>query len=70
MEISKVKLPRVPNRGQCELSLNRCLEPFQGKEMDGGHYWCDVPDYNKGTWRRCDDENLSELSGYPDSVWY
>ena len=36
-----------------------------GKSMDSGHYVCDVLDHNKGTWRNCDDDTMTNYSGYP-----
>ena len=37
--------------------------------MDIGHYYCDVLDYNTVTRWWYEDENISEFSGYPDSVY-
>ena len=38
--------------------------------MDSGHYVCDILDYNTGTWWRCDDEIITNYSGYPENVYY
>ena len=40
-----------------------------GKDRDSGQYYCDVLDYNKGTWWRCDDDKISKFIGYPDNVY-
>ena len=37
--------------------------------MFSGPYYCDALDYNTGTWWICDDDNISELIGYPDSFY-
>ena len=29
------------------------------KDMDSGHYICDVLDYNSGTWCNCDDDAIT-----------
>ena len=40
-----------------------------GKDVDSGHYVCDVLDYNTGTWWNCDDETIINYSGYPYNVY-
>ena len=40
-----------------------------GNDMDQGHYLCDVLDYNTGTWWNCDDDIITEYSGYPMNVY-
>ena len=40
-----------------------------GKDMDSGHYYCDILDYNKVTLWRYDNEKISEFRGYPDNVY-
>ena len=37
--------------------------------MDSGHYLCDILDYNTGTWWNCDDETITNYSGYPEYVY-
>ena len=37
--------------------------------MDKGHYFCDVLDYNTGTWWNCDDATITQYSGYPMNVY-
>ena len=37
--------------------------------MDKGHYFCDVLDYNTGTWCNFDDVTITKYSGYPKSVY-
>ena len=39
-------------------------------KMDSDHYYCYVLYYNTGIWWRCDDDNILELSGYTDNVYY
>ena len=38
-------------------------------DMDKGHYFCDVLDYNTGTWCNFDDVTITKYSGYPKSVY-
>ena len=40
-----------------------------GKDMDKGHYVCDVLDYNTGIWWNCDDETITQYPGYPMNVY-
>ena len=40
-----------------------------GKFMGSGHCYCDILDYNTGTWWICDDDNISEFRGYPCNVY-
>ena len=40
-----------------------------GNNMDNDHYVCDVLDYNTGTWRNCDDETITQYSGYPMNIY-
>ena len=40
-----------------------------GNDMDSGHYVCDVLDYNTWTWRNCDDDTITNYSGYPKNVY-
>ena len=35
-----------------------------GKDMDKGHYVCDVLYYNTGTWSDHDDDTITEYPGY------
>ena len=44
------------------IKLNIC------KDMDSGQYVCDVLDYNKGTWWNCDDDKITNYSGYPENI--
>ena len=39
-----------------------------GKDMDSGHYVCDVLDYNTGTWWNYDDDTITNHSGYLENV--
>ena len=39
-----------------------------GEDMDCGQQVCDVLDHNKGTWWICDDEIITNYSGYLDNV--
>ena len=39
------------------------------KDMDSGHYVCDVFYYNLGTWCIYDDDTIINYSGYPDNVY-
>ena len=34
-----------------------------------GTYFCDVLDYNTGTWWNCDDYIITEYPGYPMNVY-
>ena len=45
-----------------------CIKIHIGKDMDQGHYVCDVLDYNTGTWWNCDNENVTQYPGYPITV--
>ena len=38
--------------------------------MNKGHYVCDVLYYNTGTQWNCDDETITQYSGYPINVYY
>ena len=40
-----------------------------GKDMDSGHYICDVLDYNTGTWWNCDDNTITNYSGCPENIY-
>ena len=40
-----------------------------GKYMDSGHYVCDILDYNTGTWWNCDDDTITNYSGYPENIY-
>ena len=40
-----------------------------GKYMDSGHYFCDVLDYNTVMWWNCDDDTITNYSGYPENVY-
>ena len=40
-----------------------------GKYMDNGNCIFDILDYNKGTWWNCDDDTITNYSGYPDNVY-
>ena len=40
-----------------------------GEDMDSGQQVCDVLDHNKGTWWICDDEIITNYSGYPENVY-
>ena len=35
-----------------------------GNDMDKGHYFCDVLDYLKVTWRNCGYETITKYPGY------
>ena len=37
--------------------------------MDNGNCIFDILDYNKGTWWNCDDDTITNYSGYPDNVY-
>ena len=39
-----------------------------GKDMDKGHYVCDILDYNTVTWWNCDDDTITQYPGYPMNV--
>ena len=41
-----------------------------GKDMEKGHYVCDVLDYNTGPWWNCDDDTIAQYPGYPMNVYY
>ena len=36
-----------------------------GNYMDKGQYVCDVLYYNTGTWWNCDDDTITQYTGYP-----
>ena len=40
-----------------------------GKDMYSGHYACYLLHYNTGIWWRCDDEIITNYSGYPENVY-
>ena len=40
-----------------------------GNDMNKGRYFCDVLDYNTGTWWNCDDETITQYPGYPSNVY-
>ena len=40
-----------------------------GKDMDSGHYVCDVLDYNTGTWWICGDDRIKNYTWYTDNVY-
>ena len=42
---------------------------ISGQDIDSSHYVCDVLDYSKGTWRNCDDDTITNYSGYPKNVY-
>ena len=35
----------------------------EGKDMDSINYYCDILDYNTGTWWRCDDKRIIDFRG-------
>ena len=37
--------------------------------MYSGHYACYLLHYNTGIWWRCDDEIITNYSGYPENVY-
>ena len=37
--------------------------------MDKDHYVCDVLDYITGTWWNCNDDTITQYSGYPTDVY-
>ena len=39
------------------------------KDMDSGHYICDVLYYNTGTWWGCDDDIITNFSRYPENFY-
>ena len=40
-----------------------------GKDMDKGHYVCDLLDHKKGIWWVCDDKTITQYTGYPMNVY-
>ena len=40
-----------------------------GKDMDSGHYVCDVLDYKIGAWWRCDNDIITNFLEYPENVY-
>ena len=40
-----------------------------GMYMDSGHHVCDVLYYSMGTWWYCDDDTITNYSGYPENVY-
>ena len=45
------------------------IKLHDGKDMDSGHYVCDILDYSTGTWWNCDDGKITNYSGYTESVY-
>ena len=45
------------------------IKIYIDKDMNIGHYFCDVLDYNTETWWRCDDDIITNYSGYPENVY-
>ena len=37
--------------------------------MDSGHHICDVLYYNTGTWWNCDDDTITDYSGYLENFY-
>ena len=37
--------------------------------MDKGHYVCDILDYITGTWWSCNDDTITQYTGYPMNVY-
>ena len=40
-----------------------------GNDMDKGHYVCDVLDYITGTLWDCDDDTITQYTGYPINIY-
>ena len=40
-----------------------------GNDMDKGHYVFDVLYYNRRTWRNCDDDKITQYTGYPMNIY-
>ena len=39
------------------------------KDIDSGHYVCDVLNYNTETWLNFDDDTITNYSRYPDNIY-
>ena len=40
-----------------------------GKDVDKGHYVCDLLEYNAVTWWNCDDDTITQYLGYTMNVY-
>ena len=47
------------------VSVKLCIS----KDMDKGNYIFDVLDYNTVTWRNCDDDTITQYTGFPMNVY-
>ena len=45
------------------------IKLHSGKNMDKGHYVCDVLDYITGTWWNCNDDTITQYPEYPMNVY-
>ena len=40
-----------------------------GNSLDSGHYFIDLFNFNTEMWRKCDDDEITQISGFPEALY-